>query len=757
LIFLWKTGLGLHFDTAHGLYRYDAATGRFIADTPLTAWEPRPMVLNPVAGGAPGELWTNGLLTDYKTKEVPYPLLRLRRAANGTVEPFAMPDEIHALFAGSGARRIFWEPGRNGESNVVWGKGELGLVRVEVDRLNQPRPIAPPLIRDIQAEGRTVEFAGAGPDALTLKFSPQPIVITFASGRFGTSEFERFQTRLLGFNDTWSTPTRRNDVTFTNLERGPFIFEVRTVDARGRTGPPARFTLYVTPPWSRSNLAYALYALACGGAVMGFVRHRLRRATREQARLETLVVSRTAELAAANKAKSAFLANMSHELRTPLNGVIGYAQVLQKSAHIVPQDRERLRVVQTSGEHLLRMINEVLDFSKIEAGKLELHPTPFNLPQLLRDLFTALEARAVQKQLHFSLEGSADLPATVIGDTQKLRQILDNLLGNAVKFTIRGAVVLRAFPSAGRIAFAVEDTGVGIAEKDQANLFQPFHQPVDGRPPEPGTGLGLAIARRLVELMGGQLAVESAPGRGSTFSFTLPLETLATGTHDVEPATRPPIGYHGERRRLLVVDDVAVNRAILVELLSPLGFELREAANGDAALDAMPAFQPHLVFLDLRMPGMDGLELARRLRALPPAGGALVLIAMSASVLSFNRDSALEAGCDDFLPKPFRESDLIAKLTMHLRIAWRYDDPATRALTTSDTPAANEALRELLEMARRGEIRPLRERLAELRALHPSDPRLAPLEALAAGYQMERLRAVLAELAAEETPPRSAS
>ncbi|HYD85247.1 MAG TPA: ATP-binding protein, partial [Opitutus sp.] len=348
-----------------------------------------------------------------------------------------------------------------------------------------------------------------------------------------------------------------------------------------------------------------------------------------------------------------------------------------------------------------------------EAGKLELRPAPFNLPQLLRDLFTALEARAIQKQLHFSLELAADLPATVVGDAQKLRQVLDNLLGNAVKFTPRGAVVLRAFPTGGRIAFAVEDTGAGIPEKEQANLFQPFHQPADGRPPEPGTGLGLAIARRLVALMGGELTFETTPGRGSTFSFAVTLEALASGSHDAEPVARPPIGYRGPRRRLLVVDDVAVNRSVLVELLQPLGFELREAASGAEALALMPEFKPHLVFLDLRMPGMDGLELTRRLRALPVSGEPLVLVAMSASVLSFNRDSALEAGCDDFLPKPFREPDLIAKLSMHLRIEWRHGLTAHPfSGDKCSAPASTVELGTLLETARRGEIRALREQLA---------------------------------------------
>ncbi|MCX6951151.1 MAG: hypothetical protein NTV51_03055, partial [Verrucomicrobia bacterium] len=399
LIFLWETGFGLHFDTAKGLYRYDPATARFVADTALTAWEPRSMVLNPVAGGAPGELWTNGLLTDYKTKEVPYPLLRLRRATDGTIQPGPMPDEIHELFAGSGARRIFWEPGPDGRG-IVWGKGELGLVRIEVGRLLNRSRAAAPLIRDVSAEGRSLALPAGGPTDLALNYSPAPITITFATGRFRQPEFERFQTRLLGFNAEWSPPTRRNDVSFTNLERGPFTFEVRAIDPQGRPGPAARFSLRVAPPWQRSNLAYSLYGLALAGGMFGFVRWRLNRSERERARLEKLVADRTAELAvakdqaeAASRAKSAFLANMSHELRTPLNGVIGYAKILMKDRDVTPKNRERLRVVQTSGEHLLRMINEVLDFSKIEAGRMELQSAPFHFPQLLRDIAAALSPR----------------------------------------------------------------------------------------------------------------------------------------------------------------------------------------------------------------------------------------------------------------------------------------------------------------------------------------------------------------------------
>jgi signal transduction histidine kinase/CheY-like chemotaxis protein len=772
LIFLWETGFGLHFDTAKGLFRYDVTSARFVADTALTAWEPRSMVLNPVAGGAPGELWTNGLLTDYKTKEVPYPLLRLRRLADGTIQPSPMPDEIHELFAGSGARRILWEPGPDGRG-IVWGKGELGLVRIELARLSDRRRAAAPLIRDLSAEGRAVTLLPGGPVDLTLNYSPAPITITFASGRFRQPEFERFQTRLLGFNDEWSAPTRRNDISFTNLERGPFTFEVRAVDPQGRPGPVASFRLRVTPPWQRSNLAYSLYGLALAGSVFGFVRWRLHRSERERTRLEKIVSERTAELAvakeqaeAASRAKSAFLANMSHELRTPLNGVIGYAQVLMKDRDLTVKNRERLRVVQTSGEHLLRMINEVLDFSKIEAGRMELRPAPFHFPQLLRDIAAALSPRAEQKELEFIFDAAADLPELVIGDSLKLRQVLDNLLGNAIKFTARGSVTLsvsrddtnpRSSTSTSQLqlhgegfTFTVLDTGVGIAAPDLATLFQPFHQVADDRPPEPGTGLGLAISHRFVALMGGQLEVASHRGVGSQFSFSLRLPILAVNADAPGEAPRTVTGYSGPRRHVMIVDDVAINRHVLRELLAPLGFQLTEAPDGLAALALAAAHPPDLVFLDLRMPGMDGLELAQRLRALP-AGPRIKLIAMSASVLSFNRDDAFAAGCDDFLPKPFREEDLLSRLRLALRLDWESTaDPvaaganAPAAVADSGTRLAPEILGELLMIAQRGEIVALRRRLTKLRSISgPVDPLVDVLETLAKSYRMERIRELL--------------
>ncbi|PAW68328.1 MAG: hypothetical protein B9S34_02725 [Opitutia bacterium Tous-C1TDCM] len=721
------------------------------------------MVLNPVARGAPGELWTNGLATDIRTKEAPYPLVRLRRQDDGSFAAEFPAPEIQDFFSPQAPHRIRWEEGPPGSRGVLWAKNENGLLRIELDR-HEPRRLAvAPVFRSLGAEGREIAVAPLAAGTVPLRFSREPITLAWASGLFQRPESERFQTRLLGFNAAWSKPGARNEIAFTNLEGGPFRFEVRTVDRQGRPGPAAALTFTVEPPWSRRPLAYAAYAVAALALVGGFVSWRLRVGDRERARLEHLVAERTVALRAAkeaadaaSQAKSTFLANMSHELRTPLNGVIGYAQVLMKDPELSSRNRERLRVVQTSGEHLLRMINEVLDFSKIEAGRLELAAAPFHLPQLLRDIAAAMVPRAQQKSLEFVFDAAPELPELVLGDSLKLRQVIDNLLGNAVKFTPAGLVRFHAGQvAADEIRFEISDTGVGITPADRAKLFQPFQQAANGRPPEPGTGLGLAISQRLVELMGGKLELESTPGAGSRFFFTLSLPVIAADASGPTDAVRMIDGYRGPRRKLLVVDDVDTNRHVLRDLLAPLGFEMLEAADGPAALRQVAAARPDLVFLDLRMPGMDGFELARRLRALPdghdPAARPLKLIAMSASVLSFNRADAFAAGCDDFLPKPFRESDLLARLGLALRLEWSGPVPVVPApvpgRTDSRTPFPLATaipfpdLDQLLTIAQRGEITALRQRLETFRG----DPFADALLGLAKSYRMERIRELLQE------------
>ena len=748
---VYPTPAGAGFFTTAGNRHFLPDERRFVPDERFKIDGHPPVSMYPEITTATGDTWTT--IYGKSTTVAEHPFGRFTPDAGGTPVWQGAPASVIREVGFAGVAVAHLETAPSGE--VLWARGYDNMIRLDLSR-----PLPPPsrwaaLVRAIGAEGRQlVDPPGDGP--VEFSFANEPIVFRLAAPRYGALENLLFQSRLLGFSDKWSEPSPLPEVSFTNLEGGPFTFETRAIDVEGSVSEVARLTFRVSPPWPRTVWAYGLYAVLLAGAVTGFVRWRVRKVERERQRLEGVVAERTAELKSAkeaadeaNNAKSTFLANMSHELRTPLNGVIGYAQVLQKSPDVVPKDRERLRIVQSSGEHLLRMINEVLDFSKIEAGKLDVRPAPFHLPQLLNDIAHAFEARATQKELAFAVDADADLPAMVVGDAQKLRQVLDNLLSNAVKFTATGRIALRVArcPSLNSqpstLNFCVEDTGVGISEKDQAALFQPFHQPVDGRPPEPGTGLGLAIAKRLVELMGGLLTLESAPGIGSTFSFSIPLEELSSDTPAPDSPARSPIGYRGDRRRLLVVDDVAINRSVLVELLAPLGFDIREAASGAETLVIVAEFRPDLVFLDLRMPGMDGLELARRLRP-SPAMRRPVLVAMSASVLSFNRDKALEAGCDDFLPKPFRETDLIAKLALHLGLLWRYGDTTHPFPAEPASLAPSPDLASLLETAKRGEIRLLREQLTALRERHPQDHRLSDLEALARGYQMERIRAQLA-------------
>ncbi|MBI5767556.1 MAG: response regulator, partial [Verrucomicrobia bacterium] len=424
--------------------------------------------------------------------------------------------------------------------------------------------------------------------------------------------------------------------------------------------------------------------------------------------------------------------------------------------------------------HLLRMINDVLDLAKIEAGKIEVRPAPFALVELVNDVAAAHTPAAIATRLAVHRDLAPDLPAWVEGDAQKVRQILENLVGNAVKFTQRGGVTLRVSCRAGspnpavlnvpstqtagsgdpalQLDFAVIDTGPGIAPEDQAKLFQPFEQARSTRPAAPGTGLGLAISRALVERMGGALALASESGAGSTFSFSLPLPALST---PAPLATRPAVtGYDGPRRRVLIVDDHAINRSLLTDLLAPLGFDCAECASGEGALARLAAGQetwPDLAIVDLRMECMDGLELTRRLRALP-RGRELKVLLTSASVISFNPAEAREAGCDDFLPKPFRTADLVEKIGALLALRWHSTTPVecnpigytaggAAAGDVGLPEAARAALREVLAQ---GDLEAFRAALARVRVEHPAAAaRWDALDEAAAGFQLSKLRSLL--------------
>lgn len=750
----------LHFLTETGMYRWHPATRTFSFDDRYRIDGVNPLRFMPIVADPAGRAWSSPWLGVLACAR---PLGYFEASASGTFAWHDAPARWQAAVGRFGAGLLLVEP--NAGQPVLWTKSPTTIARIELATLSAQRDVAPwkPVLRRFTIGERSWPVA-AGSE-LRLPFSNQPLTLRYAAPRYRPGGALRYQTRLVGFRDEWSAPATSNETVFTNLTGGPFTFEVRAIDADGLMSDVARVTFSVAPPWHRAPLALTLYGLAAAGAITGYIRWRLRRSERERARLEKLVDERTAELKiakeaadTANQAKSAFLANMSHELRTPLNGVIGYAQVLQRSARLAPEDRERVHVMQASGEHLLRMINEVLDLSKIEAGKFELQPAPFHLPQLLRDVAANHQPRADEKGLTFRLELPDTLPQLILGDAQKLRQVLDNLTGNAIKFTPTGSVAL-SVATADRapnstlpaLRFSVSDTGVGISESDRARLFQPFHQAAEGRPAEPGTGLGLAISRRIVELMGGTLEVESSRGVGSTFRFSVPLEVVSSASAAPGSPKRAVTGYHGPRRRLLVVDDVGVNRSVLLELLRPLGFTLNEAADGPTALELVRKLAPDLVFLDLRMPGMDGLALARALRKLP-GGDKLKLVAMSASVLSFNRDDAFTAGCDDFLSKPFRESDLLAKLELHLGLSWQTaaPDQAPASVASLDSAPSIERLTHLLTLARRGEIATIRAEMPSLRSAHPAFA--AELDPLLTSYRMEAIRTLLEQRLSSSAP-----
>ncbi|MEW5959513.1 MAG: ATP-binding protein, partial [Chloroflexota bacterium] len=465
----------------------------------------------------------------------------------------------------------------------------------------------------------------------------------------------------------------------------------------------------------------------------------------------------------ANRAKSAFLATMSHELRTPLNAILGYAQILQQQA-LDANVLHQLNIVRESGQHLLTLINNILDIAKIEAGKLELYPTPIHLPTFLESIADIIRARAEVKNLQFVFAAADTLPSGVQADETRLRQVLLNLLGNAVKFTNAGQVTLRVKAEGGRrkderaitqqlhpssfilLTFEITDTGIGIAVNQWERIFQPFEQAAEGSHSIEGTGLGLPITRQLVQLMGGELHLQSEPGRGSTFWFEIALPRVEAVKKPAQPATLIITGYKGPRRKVLVVDDIPSHQAILVNLLEAVGFEVLEATDGQEAIHVARATQPDLILMDRWMPVLDGFAAARQMRQ-NPALRAVPIIAVSAGVSAEDQALSREMGIDDFLPKPVHWPRLVALLEQHLELEWKYaeKDKSRRSRLKDElllqpsklTPPPHEELVVLLDLALRGNMRAIRERAEHINRL---DRRYGPF-----AHQLRRLAGSFAD------------
>jgi CheY-like chemotaxis protein len=384
---------------------------------------------------------------------------------------------------------------------------------------------------------------------------------------------------------------------------------------------------------------------------------------------------------------------MSHELRTPLNGILGYAQILQRSKALTPKDHKGADIIHQCGSHLLTLINDILDLSKIEARKLELNAASLHLESFLQGVMEICQIKAEQKGIDFIYQADSGLPRGVYADEKRLRQVLINLLGNAIKFTDKGSVTFKVERMSGEsskkqnIRFQIIDTGIGMATEAVETIFLPFEQVGDTQKQSEGTGLGLAISQQIVTLMNSRLEVESQLGQGSRFWFDVELSEADDWIGGAKPRNiRSITGFQGSKRKILLVDDRWENRSVVVTLLEPIGFEVIEANNGNEGIEQAIAFKPDIIITDLVMPGMDGFEMIRQLRVIPPLSQ-VPIITSSTSIFASEQNLSLAAGANDFLSKPIEAEVLLNLLQKHLNLEWIYELSDASDQTTENSVA----------------------------------------------------------------------
>ena len=539
-----------------------------------------------------------------------------------------------------------------------------------------------------------------------LEFDENHIVFHFSLLSFFREPDTVYRTELEGLDSNPSDWSHDDKKEFTSLPRGEYRFKVWGRDAGGVVTGPVIVPFSIKPaPW-QSWMAYLLYVSVAAAIVYVAIRVRIASLRRSNRLLEQRIAERTGELGnkvsalraseqlaldarnsaleserrarlseqkaiEASRAKSVFLANMSHELRTPLNAILGFVQLMQRDKKVTVEQRSNLGVIMRSGEHLLALINDVLSLSKIEAGRESLDVTAFNLIQLLRGLEEMFRLRAQSKGLELRFTIDPSVPSSVLGDVSKLRQILINLLGNAVKFTETGTVSLAATWHDGRAAFVVADTGFGMTEAETRSLFQAFVQTESGARSHEGTGLGLVISRDFAMLMDGDIAVESEFGRGSTFRVDVALPATDAVAESAGPRRVLGVDPDAPVLHVLVVDDVAENRTLLEQLLTTVGMDVSTASNGREAVDVWTRMRPDIVLMDVRMPVLDGIGATREIRRREredesgDRDAPTPIIALTASAFDHDRDRILDAGCDDYIPKPFREAMVFEKLAVY--------------------------------------------------------------------------------------------
>ncbi len=533
-----------------------------------------------------------------------------------------------------------------------------------------------------------------------------------------------------------------------NIANGRFNASVERITFSGASLSTAQWYLIILGVW---------LVLTGGFLVFRFLDLRRGYETRRLRLAEEKAVLARAHTAAeaASAAKSQFLANMSHELRTPLNAILGYAQLLKMST-LTDQQMSAVKTIHHSGEHLLTMITDILDIAKVEAGKLELLPTAFDIRACIQTVGQMVRLRAEEKGLTFAVTVGADVPYDVIGDQKRIRQVLINLLGNAIKFTMHGMVRLEAsVVSRGDgtvcLRFDVQDTGIGIPEAQISRIFRPFEQAGNAIDRSGGTGLGLAITHQIVTMMQGEITVESRPGEGSRFRVEVPFPLAPAASEDAAPDISAVPAIDGSRYEVLIVEDVEANRTLLKTSLSALGFRVSEAVNGCEAIERAAAHRPDIILMDVEMPVMGGLEAVSRLRDRPTTATTPIIV-LTANPSQEAETAALSAGANRLLPKPVDLDVLTACITGLLSAG---DDvkaaPVNDAEAVLIAPPA-DVLDRLLDFARAGNLRAIRKELPMIVALGPQyEPFAVRLDALAATYQSPAVLRLIEQYAYERT------
>lgn len=614
------------------------------------------------------------------------------------------------------------------KNGKLWFPTIKGLTMIDPENIKINKLVPSVVIEQMMIDGQKLDPK----ENISLEPGKQNFEIYYNGLSFISPQKVRFRYKLEGYDKDWKEVTRRIAY-YTNLNPGDYEFKVVACNNDGIWNQiGASFRFHIKTPVLQTRGAYVFYVFFGITIIYFAFLISLQTLKRQNERLEANVVGRTIQLnkrndqlkekagelnkkndelaekiqelnslvekirlseefalevknkalesekkaLEANHFKSVFLSNMSHELRTPLNAIIGFAQLMERDKGLNSNQVERLGIITRSGEHLLGLINDVLSLAKIEAGKITLNEQKFDLQKLLKDIEEMMKVRVQPKNLKLNFYIDSNLPKYVLGDEGKLRQILINLLGNAAKFTEKGSVALRVSWKEGIADFEVEDTGIGINKGEVGKLFQPFTQTKSGCKAKEGTGLGLALSKNFIQLMGGDITLKSELNKGTTFNFFIKLVESSEVEPNVKKQKVVSLKADEPQYKILIVDDKLENRKLLVELLSPLSFQISQASDGQEAFEIWQKHHPHFIWMDMRMPVVDGYLATKNIREAEKNNGysKTIIVALTASAFDHEQKSILEIGCDDFVLKPFQEKEIFDKLSQYLGVKFQYEE-----------------------------------------------------------------------------------